>query len=372
MANFMGMTLARDVHLARVLGLDRPPRGRRLDGVRVYASDQAHFSIARALDELGFPPETLLLVPADERFRLHGAPVAAAIAADRAAGVHAVRDRGRGRIDEHRLGRPDRRAGRRRGSRGPLAPRRRGLRRRGAPVGPRRLAASPTSPGPTRSRSTRTSGSSRPTTSARWWSVAASSSWRRSTGARSTTAAAKAPPDARRRRPRGRPSRPGRRGRRRGGPAELLPALDGGLPTLAGAQAVVQLEAPRDRWPRPARRGEHRPRGIPGPTDRRVARLRGAAARARALGRLLPPPARRGGRGPPGSVRRSSTRTRIGSPTTSRRPATDGSGRPDCTARRGSGPGSSTTSPPRPISIGSSTTSGRSPAVRPSRRTRDR
>ncbi len=87
MANFMGMTLARDIHLARVLGLDRPPRGRRLEGVRVYASDQAHFSIARALDELGFPPETLHLVPADERFRLHGAPVAAAIAADRAAGV---------------------------------------------------------------------------------------------------------------------------------------------------------------------------------------------------------------------------------------------------------------------------------------------
>jgi len=86
MANFMGMTVARDVHLARVLGLDRPPRGRRLDGVRVYASDQTHFSIARALDELGFPPETLHLVPADERFRLRGRPVAEAVAADRTAG----------------------------------------------------------------------------------------------------------------------------------------------------------------------------------------------------------------------------------------------------------------------------------------------
>ena len=50
----------------------RPParaaaarRGRRagaaLEGVRVYASDQTHFSIARALDELGFPPETLVV-----------------------------------------------------------------------------------------------------------------------------------------------------------------------------------------------------------------------------------------------------------------------------------------------------------------------
>jgi aromatic-L-amino-acid decarboxylase len=87
MANFMGLTVARDVHLARLLGLDRPPRGARLEGVRVYASDQMHFSIARALDELGFPPETLHLVAADERFRLRGAPVAEAIAVDRAAGL---------------------------------------------------------------------------------------------------------------------------------------------------------------------------------------------------------------------------------------------------------------------------------------------
>ncbi|HSS34918.1 MAG TPA: pyridoxal-dependent decarboxylase, partial [Patescibacteria group bacterium] len=87
MANLMAMTVARDVGLRRLLGLDRPPRGRRLDGVRAYASDQTHFSIARALDELGFPPDTLHLVPADERFRLRGAPVAEAIAEDRAAGL---------------------------------------------------------------------------------------------------------------------------------------------------------------------------------------------------------------------------------------------------------------------------------------------
>jgi glutamate/tyrosine decarboxylase-like PLP-dependent enzyme len=87
MANLMAMTLARDVHLRRQLGLDRPPRGSQLEGVRAYASDQTHFSIARALDELGFPPETLRLIPADEAFRLRGAPVAEAIAADRAAGL---------------------------------------------------------------------------------------------------------------------------------------------------------------------------------------------------------------------------------------------------------------------------------------------
>jgi aromatic-L-amino-acid decarboxylase len=86
MANFMGMALARDIHLGRLLGLGRAPRGSMLDGVRVYASDQTHFSIARALDLLGFPPDTLVVVTSDDRFRLRGAPVAAAVAHDRAAG----------------------------------------------------------------------------------------------------------------------------------------------------------------------------------------------------------------------------------------------------------------------------------------------
>ncbi|TFG67890.1 MAG: hypothetical protein E4H24_05005 [Thermomicrobiales bacterium] len=86
MANFMGMALARDGHLGRILDAGRPPRGAMLEGVRVYASDQTHFSIARALDLLGFPPETLVVVPSDDRFRLHGAEVARAVARDRAAG----------------------------------------------------------------------------------------------------------------------------------------------------------------------------------------------------------------------------------------------------------------------------------------------
>ena len=87
MANFMAMALARDIHLPRLAGLDRPPRGRHLEGVRVYTSDQTHFSIGRALAELGFPPETLVVVAADDAFRLQGAPVAEAIARDRAAGL---------------------------------------------------------------------------------------------------------------------------------------------------------------------------------------------------------------------------------------------------------------------------------------------
>ncbi|MEO5885081.1 MAG: pyridoxal-dependent decarboxylase [Candidatus Limnocylindrales bacterium] len=87
MANFMAMTLARDLHLGRVRGLSGPPRGRDLEGARVYTSDQTHFSIARALDELGFPTDTLVVLPADRDFHLRGAPVAAAVARDRAAGL---------------------------------------------------------------------------------------------------------------------------------------------------------------------------------------------------------------------------------------------------------------------------------------------
>jgi glutamate/tyrosine decarboxylase-like PLP-dependent enzyme len=87
MANFMGMALARDVHLGRLLGAGRPPRGALLEDARVYASDQTHFSIARSLDELGFPPETLEVIPSDDRFRLRGEAVGAAVARDRAAGL---------------------------------------------------------------------------------------------------------------------------------------------------------------------------------------------------------------------------------------------------------------------------------------------
>jgi glutamate/tyrosine decarboxylase-like PLP-dependent enzyme len=87
MANVMAMTVARDVHLTRLLGLDAPPRAGRLEGVRVYASDQTHFSIARALDVLGFPDGTLRVIGSDDAFRLHGGPVEAAIEEDRSAGL---------------------------------------------------------------------------------------------------------------------------------------------------------------------------------------------------------------------------------------------------------------------------------------------
>ncbi|HVC13267.1 MAG TPA: pyridoxal-dependent decarboxylase [Acidimicrobiales bacterium] len=87
MANVMAMTVVRDRHLARLLGSDGPPRGRALERARVYVSDQAHFSIARALDMLGFPPASLVVLDSDERFRLQADPVARRVAEDRAAGL---------------------------------------------------------------------------------------------------------------------------------------------------------------------------------------------------------------------------------------------------------------------------------------------
>ena len=87
MANFMGMALARDLHLGRLRGLDAPPRGKDLVNVRIYTSDQTHFSIARALDELGFPRETLVVLPSDADFHLRAAPVSVAVPRDRAAGL---------------------------------------------------------------------------------------------------------------------------------------------------------------------------------------------------------------------------------------------------------------------------------------------
>jgi aromatic-L-amino-acid decarboxylase len=90
MANFIAMVLVRDVHLAAICDGHAPPRGRALEGVRVYASDQTHFSIGRALDELGFPGETLAVVPAADDFRLRADAVAEAIGRDRAAGVRPI------------------------------------------------------------------------------------------------------------------------------------------------------------------------------------------------------------------------------------------------------------------------------------------
>ncbi len=114
MANFIAMALVRDVHLRRLGGADRPPRGAALEGVRVYTGDQTHFSIARALDELGFPPETLVVLPADDRFRLHAEPVSCGHRGPTGrAGLRPVADLRRCGLNQHRFGRPRPGAGRR-------------------------------------------------------------------------------------------------------------------------------------------------------------------------------------------------------------------------------------------------------------------
>jgi aromatic-L-amino-acid/L-tryptophan decarboxylase len=87
MANLMALTVMRDVALTRKLGLLAPPRGGQLEGVRVYCSDQAHFSIRRALDILGFPSDTLHVVQSDELFRLGAMAVDEAISDDRTSGL---------------------------------------------------------------------------------------------------------------------------------------------------------------------------------------------------------------------------------------------------------------------------------------------
>lgn len=84
MANLMAMTVARDQHLSRLIG--GTARGAALDAARVYVSDQAHFSIARGLDVLGFPQHALVVVPSDDRYRLRADAVAQRVAADREAG----------------------------------------------------------------------------------------------------------------------------------------------------------------------------------------------------------------------------------------------------------------------------------------------
>jgi aromatic-L-amino-acid decarboxylase len=86
-ANLMALTVARDIHLAKLRGLAEPPRGGALEGVRLYTSDQAHVSISRSLGILGFPADTLRVLPSDEHFRLRAGPVADAIASDRATGL---------------------------------------------------------------------------------------------------------------------------------------------------------------------------------------------------------------------------------------------------------------------------------------------
>ena len=85
MANLTGLAVMRDVRLPELVGDDRAAS----DGIalaRVYASDQAHFSVRRALGLLGFRPECLVVLRSDERFRLDPELVHASVVRDRVRG----------------------------------------------------------------------------------------------------------------------------------------------------------------------------------------------------------------------------------------------------------------------------------------------
>jgi aromatic-L-amino-acid/L-tryptophan decarboxylase len=77
-ANLTALGAARHVRL--------DARGEDLSRAVAYFSDQTHSSIERALAVLGFREDQMRKIPADDRFRLPLAALAAEIAADRAAG----------------------------------------------------------------------------------------------------------------------------------------------------------------------------------------------------------------------------------------------------------------------------------------------
>ena len=215
---------------------------------------------ARGRPGLHLGPDPLLDRPGARPARLPardagGHPVGRAVPAARRAGRRgrrprprrrpdAVRDRRRRRLDEHGLGR-------RSSASWPMSPRRRtcgstSTRRTAAAarLSARDATGCPTSTGPIRSRSIRTSGSSRPTTSAACSSATARTS-ARSFGGRAPEyyRGGETPAD-------GPPTRRPRRPRR---PAQLLQAQLRGHPPLARAQALDVVEAPRHRGLRPAR-----------------------------------------------------------------------------------------------------------------------
>lgn len=76
MANLTALTVARETRLDGETA-----------GARVYYSDQTHYSVERALRVIGFRPDSLRKLPSDGAFRLAMDQLAAAVEADRAAGL---------------------------------------------------------------------------------------------------------------------------------------------------------------------------------------------------------------------------------------------------------------------------------------------
>jgi len=86
LANAIALKMARDraagIEIRR-LGVAAPGLAR----LRVYASDQAHFSVGRALDLLGLGTRALVLVPTDASRRMRGAPLERLLRRDRGRGL---------------------------------------------------------------------------------------------------------------------------------------------------------------------------------------------------------------------------------------------------------------------------------------------
>jgi len=77
-ANLMGLAMAREAKL--------PANETGVRGGIIYASEQVHMSIPKAVALLGLGRNNLRLIPVDDEFRMRPAALEAAIAADRAAG----------------------------------------------------------------------------------------------------------------------------------------------------------------------------------------------------------------------------------------------------------------------------------------------
>ena len=328
------MALARDVHLRATARRGGRRAAAALEGVRVYASDQTHFSIGRALDELGFPPETLAVVPADERLpapRRSRSPRRSP--RDRAAGlvpfaIAAVAgSTNTGSVDAV-AELADLAA-----ARAPVAPRRRGVRRGGPALAARRRPRRRTSSGRTRSRSTRTSGSSRRTTSA------ASGPRRR---ALAQAFGGRRPEYYRGGERRGHGATASRRCTTTRDQLNFYELGLRGHPALARAEALAVLEARRDAGLRAPRRGERStsrstwPRRIAASDDFEALPAE-PGCRSSASG-ICPAAGRGRSAAPPSEL----DAHQDASSTRSRRRARAGCTRPACAARPTSAPGSST------------------------------
>jgi len=78
-ANLMGVVTARDAQGIRARDVERAV---------IYATEQAHHSVTKAIRLAGLAEAVLRLVPLDERYRMRADALERAIAEDRAAGLH--------------------------------------------------------------------------------------------------------------------------------------------------------------------------------------------------------------------------------------------------------------------------------------------